>query len=572
MKRYYLLFITLLGMTVSFAQTFNKAGYYAAADGQKGAALKTALASCISSHTTISYNSLCDAYVTTDTRPDGKVWDMYSCTTNFVHNQDNKGNYSKEGDMYNREHSFPKSWFDNASPMSSDLVHVIPTDGYVNNRRSNYPFGEVGSITYQSNEGFSKLGESKTPGYSGKVFEPNDEYKGDFARIYFYMVTCYESRVASWSSEMLAGNKYPAFSQWALDMLLRWAKEDPVSQKEIDRNNGVYKLQKNRNPFVDFPGLEQYVWGTRKDIAFDLDNYQSTIDDDTPVDADVKKPVFSPAGGVVAKGSTVTITSPTEGCYIYYSVNGGDYQCLYPPVEVTINENTLVTAYAWLNNTAKSETAQAYYTVQTGGSDDTDTPGDPNTFDLVTSAADLELGASYLIVSTEANQAMGDDWEGKYVRNTANVSVSGSKVTTPTNTAGRPYTFTITKAEGGYYIYAEAEQVYLAYEGDGNKLQSIASPEKTAIWAITFDKGNAVIESTVAEGRTIQYNAASPRFATYTSAQTPVQLFRRQAAPTAVESVETDRQPVVIFDLSGRRVQCPTRGLYIVNGKKVCVQ
>ncbi|MDQ9814329.1 endonuclease, partial [Acinetobacter pittii] len=77
-------------------------------------------------------------------------------------------------------------------------------------RRSNYPFGENNGETYKSKNGFSKLGKCTTPGYSGTVFEPNDEYKGDFARTYFYMATAYEDRIAGWNSSMLAGNKYPA--------------------------------------------------------------------------------------------------------------------------------------------------------------------------------------------------------------------------------------------------------------------------------------------------------------------------------------------------------------------------
>lgn len=257
-----------------FAQGPNNSGtYYQQADGKKGSALKTALAEIINSHTTISYDGLWDAYKTTDKRSDGKVWDMYSNTTNFVFGTDKAGNYKKEGDVYNREHSLPKSWFNEASPMKSDLVHVVPTDGYVNNRRSNYPFGETDGDKYKSNNSFSKVGTCKTEGYTGVVFEPNDIYKGDFARIYFYMVTCYENNVSGWNSDMLAKNKYPAFKTWALNMLLRWAKEDPVSQKEIDRNSGVYQLQKNRNPFVDYPGLEEYIWGDKKNVAFSYDRY-----------------------------------------------------------------------------------------------------------------------------------------------------------------------------------------------------------------------------------------------------------------------------------------------------------
>ena len=268
----------------SFAQGPNNSGtYYQKADGQKGSSLKTALADIISNHTTISYDGLLDAYKTTDKRSDGKVWDMYSNTTNFTFDKDKAGNYKKEGDVYNREHSVPQSWFSKESPMKSDLVHVVPTDGYVNNRRGNYPFGETNGEKYKSNNGFSKLGASTISGYSGIVFEPNDIYKGDFARIYFYMATCYENKISGWSGDMFNKTKYPAFKTWALDMLLKWSKEDPVSQKEIDRNKGVYQLQKNRNPFVDYPGLEEYIWGSKKDVAFSYDQYDAPTLIELPV-------------------------------------------------------------------------------------------------------------------------------------------------------------------------------------------------------------------------------------------------------------------------------------------------
>ena len=275
------LFVLVLQL---FAQGPNNTGtYYKAATGKKGQALKTALYAIISPHHDIGYRGLYKCYEQTDRRADGKVWDIYSCTTNFSFS-DNVGGYKREGDMYNREHTIPQSWFNEAKPMVADIVHVIPTDGYVNNRRSSFPFGETNSPTYTSNKGFSKVGPSCTEGYSGTVFEPNDEYKGDIARIYFYMATCYEDRIGSWTNgtgnTVIAGNKYPAYKPWVIKMLLRWAKEDPVSQKEIDRNNAVYKCQKNRNPYVDYPGLEQYVWGDKMNVAFSYDNYGSV--DPTP--------------------------------------------------------------------------------------------------------------------------------------------------------------------------------------------------------------------------------------------------------------------------------------------------
>jgi len=220
----------MLGACVALAQGPNNSGtYYRPADGKSGKSLKTAMAEVIVDHSAISYSGLWKCFYTTDRRSDGKVWDMYSSATNYTMGGPQQGaNYKKEGDSYNREHSMPKSWFNDARPMYTDLVHIVPTDGYVNNRRGNYPFGETNGEQYQSAGGFSKLGRSTTSGYSGTVFEPADEYKGDFARIYFYMVTCYEKRVATWQSDMLDGTAYPALSRWALDLLLRWAKEDPV--------------------------------------------------------------------------------------------------------------------------------------------------------------------------------------------------------------------------------------------------------------------------------------------------------------------------------------------------------
>ena len=251
-------------------------GYYSATKGASGSKLKTAMFKVIASHKDIGYDGIWNAFLETDSRSDGKVWDMYSSKTNYTFGKDKAGNYKKEGDVYNREHSFPKSWFKDARPMHNDLFHLYPTDGYVNGRRGNYPFGETNGERYQSNGGWSKLGNCTTPGYTSVVFEPNDEYKGDFARSYFYMATAYEDRFSKFNSPMLANNSYPCYKKWALDMLLRWAKEDPVSEKEIKRNNAVHKIQGNRNPYIDFPGLEQYIWGDKMSVTFDPDNYYST--------------------------------------------------------------------------------------------------------------------------------------------------------------------------------------------------------------------------------------------------------------------------------------------------------
>ena len=211
---------------------------------------------------------------------------MYSNLREMTFVTDQAGNYKKEGDVYNREHSWPNSWFGGeVQPMYTDLHHLYPTDGFVNNKRSNYAFGETNGESYKSANDFSKLGACTYPGYTGTVFEPNDDYKGDFARTYFYMVTCYEEKLPDWFtnygtkegvSQTIDGSKYPGLRDWQLEMLMKWSKNDPVSaDKETPRNNAVYTIQNNRNPFIDYPGLEEYIWGSLKDVAFSYDHYQS---------------------------------------------------------------------------------------------------------------------------------------------------------------------------------------------------------------------------------------------------------------------------------------------------------
>ena len=176
--------------TISFAQA--PAGYYTAAEGQSGEALRTALYNIIKTHTTLSYSQLWQSFYTTDARPDnGKVWDMYSDRPGgtpayyFTFGSNQCGNYSGEGDCYNREHSVPKSWFGGSTPpMYTDLFHLIPTDGFVNSKRGNLPIGKVINATWTSSNG-SKVGTSNIPGYAGQVFEPIDSFKGDCARSYF---------------------------------------------------------------------------------------------------------------------------------------------------------------------------------------------------------------------------------------------------------------------------------------------------------------------------------------------------------------------------------------------------
>ncbi len=142
MRKSFLTILLVLQVFITFAQI--PANYYNSATGLNGTALRQALHDIIDAHSAKSYSSLLSYYQTTDKKPNNTVWDMYSDVPNgtppytFTFSQ-NCGNYSTEGDCWNREHSWPQSWFNSSSPMVSDLFHVYPTDGKVNGWRSNYP-------------------------------------------------------------------------------------------------------------------------------------------------------------------------------------------------------------------------------------------------------------------------------------------------------------------------------------------------------------------------------------------------------------------------------------------------
>jgi endonuclease I len=241
-------------------------GYYNEALGLTGTELQEALHEIIRDHQVQTYASLYQHFQSTDRKPNLSVWDMYSDVPGgtppyaFYYNSgDECGNYNGEGQCYNREHSFPQSWFGGSVlPMHTDLFHLYPTDGYVNNRRSNYPFGEVSNATWISQNG-SKVGINASPGYSGLVFEPIDAYKGDFARSCFYMSVRYYEQDNSWpGSPMTNGSQ---LKPWALALMMEWHENDPVSAKETSRNNAVYAIQENRNPFIDHPEFVEAIWG-----------------------------------------------------------------------------------------------------------------------------------------------------------------------------------------------------------------------------------------------------------------------------------------------------------------------
>ena len=309
-------FIVLVVSVTLFAAP--PASYYTNANGKTSDALRVALQDIIKGHTVVSYDNLNMLYIASDSHPDGSLWDMYS-TCSWQHNQKKCGNYSTVCDCYNKEHSVPQSWFSSKSPMVSDAFHVYPTDGKVNGQRSNYPFGECTGGKTLTADALGRLGTSTFSGFSGTVFEPVDDYKGDFARTYFYMATRYANQCESWGNHFSTANN--GLTAYSVDLFLKWHRQDPVSEKERVRNDAIYGInnttgykQGNRNPFIDYPCLAEYIWGNKKGTNVDFTQILSTYSADYATTTDLS--------GCSCAASVPALTAPTNASSLVVGAAG----------------------------------------------------------------------------------------------------------------------------------------------------------------------------------------------------------------------------------------------------------
>lgn len=290
-----LLLAAVLGLTASAAAPST---YYNNAKNKSDNALMTALHIIIKGHTKRSYGQLWTDFKTTDCNGTAII-DRYSDSQfTWSTNQCTSSGYNGVGDCYNREHSIPNSWWGglDTDTAYTDLHHMFPVDGFVNSKRGNYPFGDCNTGTVY---GTGMLGSCAFPGYSGTVFEVADEYKGDFARVFFYFAVRYKTRISDFTSGMgstvFTNSSYKCLTSWAINQLLEWHRNDPVSTLETTRNDAVSGIQHNRNPFVDYPELAEYIWGNKQGSTW-------------------------PSGGT----TTPALTSPVSGSTINVGMNTGN--------------------------------------------------------------------------------------------------------------------------------------------------------------------------------------------------------------------------------------------------------
>ena len=539
-----LLSLFIAAVCATWAQGPNGSGtYYQNANGKKGAALKTAMFSIIKNPNVVSYSGLGEKYKLTDKRADGCLRDWYSNITNYTWSGSN-GN-SSEGAGWNKEHTVPQSWFNEASPMKSDIVHVVPTDCWVNNMRSSYPLAEVATIKKHSANNYSILGTCKTEGYSGTVFEPNDEIKGDLARIYFYMATCYQDKVSNWtkgeSQKVFGNSSYPGLRDWVLAMFMRWAKQDPIDDVEKARNNAVYEVQGNRNPFVDYPGLEDYIWGGKADVAFSYDNYAGGGGGGGTVT--VAMPTFSPDAGTYYNSVMVELDCATEDADIYFTTDGADAseqsRAYMGPFEVTTTSTIKAVA---IKDGKRSAQAEATYTIRQQGG------GGEAPVDSEITLNNEFFGTS---INGVVNATNDEDFTG---------SQDGIDVVYALGSGSQRM---ITTSE--VRLYEGNTITFSVSQGAITKLEFTLGSKTSAL---TSTKGTISNSTWTGNESTVTLSSADK-----TSLKS-VKVSVAASGVDAIDKVQTNTLSGrrVIYNLRGQRVANPTHGIYIVDGKKVVIE
>ncbi len=312
--------------------------YYKLAEGKQDEALKQALQEAIAGGERYKYGSQSDnsvnlytwnAFCLTDVRPDGTIWDMYSPYRHHFtyHNRGASGMAI--------EHSFPKSWWgwgideDDTNFAYRDLYHLHPSEHRANGKKNDAMPGVTDSIT-EFNNGVFKVGYMKGQPYK-RVFEPADYYKGDFARAYFYIATCYadyhwiDTAVVTSTGKIskntcgayfaMTNDSYLEFQPWLQEILVRWHRQDPVSAKELHRQDIISTIQKNRNPYIDYPELVEYIWGNKAGQSVQFSQLTYTDSDSYTPPLDTQNAVALPASDVHCKGFTAHWQNTTANDY-----------------------------------------------------------------------------------------------------------------------------------------------------------------------------------------------------------------------------------------------------------------
>lgn len=576
MKKISILLMLASGMASMMAEVPE--GYYSSLEGKKGDELKNAVKAVAmpEDFEVVSYGEdTWAAFQKTDVRTvEGRqIWrDMYS----------NRMVYVLTGhDGLNIEHSVANSWWggkNGSRDAYSDLMHLNPSDADANNKKSNHPLGKVADARLYDN-GITKIGNpaSGFGGGSGTVFEPADEYKGDFARAYLYVFTAYpeipwkEDANGKYMLEIANGAAKP--QAWVTDMLLAWAAADPVDDVEMTRNEEIYNIQHNRNPFIDFPALAEYIYGSKKGEAFSTSNNKAVI---------VNRPAEPVATGLWLTGvntysgrywsDNLVSFSCTEG-NLWISRDGGTYQQygseIIIPQPTAHGEKHTLCAYTTEDPNGEGLRSPIVYVTMTG-KDATVTDYTGAVWTPVTATSEITPDAYYLILSENVKHVMGYE-ANNYLPMCGFPRFDGDNITCISDEAALVRFVPVSGAEGQYTLLISDplgnEKGY--WQANASNKMKLNAASGTAADVSINENGQAIIKFS-ANG-SLQYNKTQPRFTNYASTQGAVVLYKFKEFPQPGSGIVTpsiiEEAPVAV---SGRDIIVPEGGaVYDLNGRRV---
>ena len=353
--------------------------------------LKTALYNVVKNGNPGSYSDLWTSYLTVYKKSNGYLKDYYSNTSTFTSaNQDNGSGGTTEGDKYNREHTIPKSWWGGStSNQGADIFIVVPADKLVNNKRSDNCLGMVGSATFSSNNNYSKLGTSTSSWnfFGSPVFEPNDEVKGDLARIVFYSVIKYD--VSSWTtgngSYVFSGNTFASsnfgLTANAIKLFSYWNNLDKPDDWERTVNTRGNNVQGNPNPFIDHPEYANTLWG-------DVSGYTTYSTSGASLSV-------SPSSGSITVGNTLNLTATASGGSgnVTWSItSGSSYVSLNNTTGNSVTVTGVAAGTATVTASYSGRTASCSITINASGGGESQT-----TYTRLTSISNIDNSASYVL-------------------------------------------------------------------------------------------------------------------------------------------------------------------------------
>ena len=572
-NRHYLLLCTLW-LTAAGANADVPSGYYDSLKGKSGEALKEAVKNVVRTmdFTRITYGeSTWDAFRRTDVRiVDGMEvwWDMYSNAL-----------VSTEGhDGMNIEHSVANSWFGGKASLNpySDLFHLNPSNSEANNQKKDLPLGEVATPTWQNE--LVKIGTPKagTAGTATKVFEPADEYKGDFARAYLYIFTAYDDETWKTDQPMFSYDKTMVPEPWVVELLCRWATADPVDSKEIRRNEEIFQIQKNRNPFIDYPELTDYIWGVKKETPFNPG--QTTNATDRP-----SEPAFPGRWitGVNTYSSrwwdSETVEISNEEGELWVSVNGDEYQQYGPgitiPSAAAHGEHIVLKAYAEALRdglSLRSSTA----TLTLVGQDPLVADYTAAIYLPIISKEEFSQNPQgyHILQSVSNGHIMGHEGgtsSSSFMPDAGNGRMQYGEVRQLPDDAA---VISFHPTEGGKYLLEVLDAMrnqskgYWNVGGSGNK--NTLKPSTGTAASVDFGNDGTVAIS-FEGGKSLQYNKTSPRFTNYSSSQGAVKLARFSEFydyTASIEELPTEEEEGCIA-IDGNNIYLPEGwNLYQLNG------